>query len=387
MLKTKLSLNSTEQRLVDASTAGDIDVVKCAFRRGEVTNNGKEKALLAASQSGRFEVVQFLLEDAELMSDEEMAAALQAATVNGHSKVVARLAAKMVDVDCLSSVWRDSFSYDPQPALFWAVQEGHMEVVKVLLLAGADIKKTCQNRRMSLLQVAAKAGRLEMVEFLLATLDQGASSAIAYTNTDGHSALHFAAYSKVDCKDVVELLLARGADPHLQTRFGETPLWCAAFARNSTACRALLEAGADVAARTFHGDSSLTSAIEMNWFEVAEVLLDFGADANEILNGLTALHLACGARRWKPVHPGILNLLLRHGANVHAVCAEGDTALHMAVRAGSPEAVSLLLAHGSSPHLRNNAGLRPMDVSLEKGHDNQHIILRLLERAIIGDGG
>jgi ankyrin repeat protein len=49
-------------------------------------------------------------------------------------------------------------------------------------------------------------------------------------------------------------------------------------------------------------------------------------------------------------------LLLSHGANVHAVDLSGNTALHHAIMARSPQMVKLLLLFRANPNAQNNAG-------------------------------
>ena len=74
------------------------------------------------------------------------------------------------------------------------------------------------------------------------------------------------------------------------------------------------------------------------------------ADLNvrEGSHGATALHLLCGG-------PGVydegleeaLKAMVRYGADVNAVCANGSTPLHWAASSGSLAAVEILLSLGA----------------------------------------
>ncbi len=387
-------LNSTEQRLVNAATEGGIEVVDSIInnQNHEVTKIGVERAFLAASKEGKVRVVQFLLErrvdiDMEVISPKEGGTALHLASAAGHAEVVEYLVTKMADVDCLSKVRHAKYGVERQTALFWAAQEGHVEVVKVLLKAGADIKMKCGESKESILHKAAYMGRERMVEFLL-DLSDDPSADIAYTTTDGQSALHLAAYSPVDAEEVAELLLANGADVNLESSFARSPLNCAALCGSEGVCGALLRGGADISHRCSEGYTPLACSIRYAKVGAVKVLLKNGADPNEeLMNGVFLLHMACGFYSWPQINPVIVRLLLDHGANPNAPLSDGDRPLHLAVRVGSTEAVSHLLAYNACPLMKNEENLSPIDVVMNASNDNAAIVIRLLQVALFAGGG
>ncbi|PVD35067.1 hypothetical protein C0Q70_06348 [Pomacea canaliculata] len=90
----------------------------------------------------------------------------------------------------------------------------------------------------------------------------------------------------------------------------------------------------------------LMAALE-NRVDVATLLLDYGADPNtsrRYLSNYTALHVAC-------LHSGtcdslpMIKLLLRCGANIRALTANGDNPLTLACLYGTPEMVNHIVAH------------------------------------------
>ena len=64
-------------------------------------------------------------------------------------------------------------------------------------------------------------------------------------------------------------------------------------------------------------------------------------------------------------HTSIVKLLTTKGAQVNSADNDGDTPLHNAVLANSPEIVKLLLAHHPD-FLVNNKGQNPLDITKEK---------------------
>jgi ankyrin repeat protein len=100
--------------------------------------------------------------------------------------------------------------------LYEAALEGHFEVVKLLLKAGADAACTTNNG-WTALHVAAYQGR-EKAALLL--LQHGAEVSAAHD--DGGTPLHYAAAGGHEA--VVQLLIAHGADVSAENNDGGTPL-------------------------------------------------------------------------------------------------------------------------------------------------------------------
>ncbi len=107
-----------------------------------------------------------------------------------------------------------------QTPLHYAAQEGHKDVVEVLLIDKADVnakdKVGCTP-----LHVAAYRGHKDVVEVLLAY-----KADVNAKDNNGFTPLHFAA--GIGHKDVVEVLLAYKADVNANDNNGHTPLaWAA----------------------------------------------------------------------------------------------------------------------------------------------------------------
>ena len=75
-------------------------------------------------------------------------------------------------------------------------------------------------------------------------------------------------------------------------------------------------------------------------------------------------------------HHHIVDLLLKHGANLQAHCSDGSSVLHQAAYAGSTKAVQSLITHGADKHLplkrfldaTNQDGSTPLLLACYAGH-------------------
>ena len=115
-----------------------------------------------------------------------------------------------------------------------------------------------------------------------------------------------------------------------------------------TAVRALLQARADVNARTSDGATALHWAAYRNDLESADRLIRAGADVT-VANayGVTPLSLACTNG-----NAALVERLLQAGANPNTALPGGETVLMTAARTGKVDAIGVLLAHGAAVNAR-----------------------------------
>jgi len=95
--------------------------------------------------------------------------------------------------------------------------------------------------------------------------------------------------------DLLELLLAHGADPNVHDQCGNTPLHLAVAAKALLMLENLLDAGASIDAKDGQGRTALHWAAISQIVAIVNVLLDAGADPNaQDCDGNTPLHyVAC----------------------------------------------------------------------------------------------
>jgi ankyrin repeat protein len=303
-------------------------------RNRTIWGNTKGTVLHEAAYKGHLLVAEYLLSNGATVDalDTSNATPLYHAAGNGHKRMVELLLAK---------------GAQPSPArggqpLHTAVERGFKGVVEVLLAHKADVNAGY----MTALHVAIKEKNLPIAELLL-TNGASLNALYAHSWNQGPAALH-----------------------SLATPDG-TPLHFAIQIGNPTIARLLTAKGADVNLRTFHGGLTPLHYVSNpmlsreNSVEMIEMLLGAGAKIDALgadggqLPGWTPLHIAVYHKL-----PHIVQLLLEKGAdpNVPLTAQAGNerTALNMAVGSGATEIVELLLKHKADVNARDTSGNTPL---------------------------
>ncbi len=164
-------------------------------------------------------------------------------------------------------------------------------------------------------------------------------------------------------RDIVKLLLDRGALVNATNDRGATTLHFAASRGDSTIVRMLIERGAVVNARAIGDATPLCWASSSGRKEAAEVLIAAGANVNaECVDLWTPLYRAASSGNLE-----LVRLLIDHGANVDMQCVEGKSPLHNAVESGNEDIVRLLIERGSPVDARDALGRSPLWMAVERG--------------------
>jgi ankyrin repeat protein len=138
-------------------------------------------------------------------------------------------------------------------------------------------------------------------------LVEGAPEWVAARDGAGYTLLHWAALG--GRREVMELLLARGADPGRVDGGGQTPLRTAASMGDQALVQRFAAAGAAVDARDKEGWTSLCDAAWRGDAGMVGVLLSLGAGVNELTGrGRTALDVAMREK-----HGEVVKLLKERG--------------------------------------------------------------------------
>ncbi len=282
-------------------------------------------------------------------------------------------------------LWRAARQERLNHALLNAVHQQASEELPALLRQGADpnARDTAQAPRSwheilrlwlhrssadtltdTALMLAARKGDFLSTQRLL---DAGAR--VNAVNSSNETALTLAFLE--DHADLMQTLLARGADPNVKTYDlnYNPPLVIATLRKfnrpvyGDTTCRTLarlmLDKGADVHATDSNGDTPLLVAIEVEEPEIAQWLIARGADINKgNQTGDTPLQVSVNDAG----SLSILKVLLQRGVDVTTAHNNGWNLLCWAAETGNTAIAKEALRRGLSVNSRDKRGRTPLDV-------------------------
>jgi len=183
---------------------------------------------------------------------------------------------------------------------------------------------------------------------------------------------------------LVQDLIDLGVNPNIKDKDDFTPLTKAAWEGYSDIIRTLLNAGVDPNFADGHGDTALIQASYGGRAVIIKMLLEAGADPN--LAGMGGEDSALGVVSCMWNYTDIANMLLEYGANPDLMY-DGRTALLCAAKNGNLELIKRLLDRGADPNLasenlgsgrRTDYGLTPLMAASARGRTD---IVRMLLNA------
>ena len=151
-----------------------------------------------------------------------------------------------------------------EPLWFCAARYGYLDIIKLLLKAGANPNIKDSSGNTALIWVSIN-GHLNIVRLLLKA---GANPNIKDSN--GNTALTRA--SRHGHLDIVKLLLKAGADPNIQNNYGYTALIWASRHGHLDIIKLLLKAGANPNIKNIYGATALIYASRHGHLEIVKLL-------------------------------------------------------------------------------------------------------------------
>ncbi len=324
--------------------------------------------LHTAASKGQLVVTRFLLANKANVSARSQGnmTPLHQAVMNGHKSMAELLLANGAEVNA-------SADQEGTP-LHYAAGRGFKAIVELLLASKADPNAVNDNNS-SPLHAAVAKGYKSVVEVLLdAGADVNVISRITEPNPDQYphrvgTPLHLAVND--GNKALTELLMTRRSDVNLRNQFGETPLQLVGnqveIAALLIAAKADVNASVQVQGKDF-GKTPLCFAVLNGLAEMVELLLKNGANPNvryrDNRNGEehTPLTAALSLDRL-PYRERIVAMLLEFKANPNLKDGRGNSALHISlfsVFGGSTNLPDLLLKHGADVDARDAQGDTPL---------------------------
>jgi ankyrin repeat protein len=252
---------------------------------------------------------------------------LPEAAMNGDRAMVQSLLKEKVDVN--------SAQGDGNTALHWAAYRDDVEMAKLLLQAGANVKAQTRLGAVTALHLAATNGSAAMIERLLK-----AGADVNAPNGNGTSPLMLAAAAGKT--DAIGILLDNGADPNARdVNHGQTAVMFAAALNRGAAIKLLGDRGALV---------RMTSRVDESKPNGSERLFNNGdvrpAGAAQV-GGNTPLHFAAREGQMAAVQA-----LLAAGADVNQVSVtDAMSPLIQSIITGHYDVAKYLLDHGADPNL------------------------------------
>ena len=166
---------------------------------------------------------------------------------------------------------------------------------------------------------------------------------------------------------IVDLLLKAGADPNLQLKDIEAPLYVASESGYTHIVRLLIQANANPNLQFISdGHLALHIASRRGHSDVVRVLLQANANPNcQTREGITALSMACEIG-----DSAIVDMLLRAHADPNIPSDSNVTPLLLATQNGYYDVVNMLLKANANPNLQTDDGVTPLHISCQDSHCN-----------------
>ncbi|XP_071178357.1 ankyrin repeat domain-containing protein 50-like [Mytilus edulis] len=242
--------------------------------------------------------------------------------------------------------------------LFFACQEGHTEVVQMLINNKADINK-CIDTRASPLYISCEKGHTGVVQMLINNkadinkcIDTGASP-LYISCENGHT-------------EVVQMLINNKADINkCIDNDGVSPLYIACQKGHTEVVQMLINNKADINKCKDTGASSLYIACQKGHTEEVQMLINNKADINKCIDTRASpLYISC-----EKGHTGVVQMLINNKADINKCIDTGASPLYISCEKGHTGVVQMLINNKAYINkCIDNDGVSPLFIACEKGH-------------------
>lgn len=170
--------------------------------------------------------------------------------------------------------------------------------------------------------------------------------------------------------DIIEDILAHGAEVDTQGYDGATALIMAVESRYEPSVKALLRHGANVNICTNRGGHAVITAIVSCCMNILELLLDAGTDINMKVDQSGSTLLTVAVQLKNSVTYAMIKTLLDHQADPNIARYDGVTPLMITSELGNLSIVKLLVDYGAKVDTLSTDGQSALSVADMHGHTN-----------------
>ena len=238
-----------------------------------------------------------------------------------------------------------SESRDQRTPIYYAVNEGQVAAVELLLNAGAKLDGQDRVGQTPLHAVCELEAPAEVVTNIVTRLLQAGAEKEARDQARG-TPLHAAA--NAGRAVMAALLLEAGARFNAVGPHNATPLQLAVAGGHRDVVEVLLRRKLDLDWRNEYGATALLQAVHLRALHIAKLLIEHGAEVDAATIGITNTGITALMISARESNLDMMKLLLDHQAEIEKADEMGMTALNRAAQAGRVDAVKLLLDRGAT---------------------------------------
>ncbi|WP_299122974.1 ankyrin repeat domain-containing protein [uncultured Winogradskyella sp.] len=240
-------------------------------------------------------------------------------------------------------------------ALITAAEYGHLELVKYLVSKGADINRKFPNQGNAFI-AASGSGNLDIMKYLVSK-----DADINHYSPNQGNALIAAAHS--DNTEAVKYLVEKGMDINFISPNQGTPLIAASNNGHLTVVTHLLAEGAEMDKVSPNQGTALIAAANNGHYDVVEFLITRGADINKFSpNQGTAVNAAANNG-----HKSVMEYLIKHGADINQNSNSHGSPLISAAKNGLTESVEYLITKGADVNSQNDGQGSALNAAARNG--------------------
>ncbi|KAJ8668004.1 hypothetical protein QAD02_009667 [Eretmocerus hayati] len=333
-----------------------ISLLLKAGARTEDIDQDERTPLLIAVMNGKIQMIKYLIDANANVQASDCQGATSLHLMNyakisnsDYSEVIQLLLSAGISLDIL-------FDKELLTPLHYAVRAGNAKLVKELIKVGADVNAICMMQRTSLHLALSSLDKKDRASHQI--IEELLKAGASLTERDGIGKTPLIDAIKFGDPNLLKQLIAAGADATVITNYKMSALHHAIWHDNLEIVNKhtpkmidiLLKAGAAVNSQDErNGRTPLHCAVYIGDILSVERLIRGGADVNIVdHSGMTCLHEVFDSHPKQDHYHGIVQLLLKAGANLEICDKNGKTPLFHAVVIGDTKFIEQLIAAGAN---------------------------------------